>query len=51
MERECLLEGDVEVMVGSVVVRCVQAISEVAADHKHTYIHTQSDTCAKRQIA
>lgn len=47
MESESLLEGYIEVMTGAVAVGCMESVTQITAYHEHTYIHTQSDTCAE----
>ena len=50
MEGECLLEGDVEIMVRAVVIRGVETIAEITAKHKHPDVDSQSDSGAEREI-
>ena len=51
MEREGVLERDVEIAAPPRVVWGVESITEIAAYHHHAYVDAQADTRAERDVA
>ena len=51
MEREGVLERDVEIATPPRVVWGVKSITEIAAYHHHAYVDAQADTRAERDVA
>ncbi len=50
MEREGILEFDIEIVGSPVPVWSMKSISEIPSDHDHSEIHTKSDSGAERDV-